>query len=428
MPRRDSPLVEGGSSRFSGLGPERKVCPGMTDHRRTVSRLALAAGLFAACAVGGTSVLDAQEQSRWRIAPTPLIEIGQATGGDAYLFQSVQSAHFLPDGRVVVADAGQHVIRIFEPDGTIWAEFGGKGQGPREFKDIEGTWLTPDGRIAVWDAGNRRITTYRRDGTLRSSERVKIGGNKRLGRGNLEVFLGAFSDGDALLGLLRLGSRPGTQGVVPDPLVMGRFGLDGRLRKVVGELSGMRRLAGRPIPFSPVPLVAVSGDTIYEADAYGAKLTVRNGEGSRLGTIVLQRREMSADGVWSSLEAELRRRSSRLPIYKRFLRNLKRDRVPRNGQFPQLADLVVDDRGFLWVKLYEPPDDSIWLREKGALWPAPGGEWRIVRPDGRIVATVRMPPNVRPLEIRGDRILGLATTRLGVERIVVHRIEGRPSP
>lgn len=68
------------------------------------------------------------------------------------------------------------------------------------------------------------------------------------------------------------------------------------------------------------------------------------------------------------------------------------------------------------------PDDSIWLREKGALWPAPGGQWRIVAPGGRLVAVVRMPGDVIPLDIRGNRLLGLTRGRLGVERVTVHEI------
>lgn len=399
----------------------------MTD-RDDVRRLASCILLLASCTLVRALPLEAQEDPTWRVAPTPQVEIGEVDGEDVYLFQSVRSADFLPDGRIVVADGGGQVIRIYSPDGEFRTEFGGRGEGPGEFRDLEKTWVTSRGRIAVWDEGNRRITTFDRQGELKDTELVAVGRTRPRGLGNLEAFLGVFSDGDVLLGSLALGSPAGGNDLVPDRLFVSRFGLDGKLREVVGELSGMRRHGGRPIPFSPVPLVAVARDTIFEADGYGTRITVRDETGSEIRTIDLPRREVSADGVWSSLEAELRRRRSRLPIYKLFLRNLERGRVPRDARFPQLADLLVDDRGHLWVKRYEPPDDSIWLREKGAQWPAPGGVWQVVRPDGRLEGTVRMPEDVRPLEINGDRLLGLATEELGVERVVVHRIRRRPSP
>lgn len=48
----------------------------------------------------------------WSVTPTPAIEIGVVEGEDAYMFQSVRYARLLADGRVVVADAGQLVIRV----------------------------------------------------------------------------------------------------------------------------------------------------------------------------------------------------------------------------------------------------------------------------------------------------------------------------
>lgn len=374
----------------------------------------------AACA----SPEPAQEPARWSVAPDPELQIGTADGEDAYLFESVQSAHFLSDGRILVADGGQSVLRIYGPDGELRTELGGTGEGPGEFLQIMGTWLTPEGRIAVWDAGNLRITTFGPDARRESAEAVAAGGE---GGGNLEVFLGAFSDGDALLATLSYGGRRDGPEVVPDDWTLGRFGLDGEPRGEVAELRGMRRAAGHTLPFSPMPLVAVAGDTIYEADGYAAAITVRDETGRRVRTIDLPRQEISEEGVWSALEAELRRLSSGSPTAKVLLRTLEGGGVPRDSEFPQLANLLVDDRGCLWIKPYEPPDDSIWLRTKGALWPAPGGSWRVVRPDGGRVATVDMPDDVRPLDIEGDRLLGLATDELGVERVVVHQIEGRPA-
>lgn len=118
------------------------------------------------------------------------------------------------------------------------------------------------------------------------------------------------------------------------------------------------------------------------------------------------------------MEAALTERKNRL-----FLEYLSDDRIPRNHHFPEIAAMLLDDHGLLWVKRYDRPADSIWLRSH-ALWPAPGGTWQIVRPtDGVIIATVEMPADLRPLDIKGDRVLGVALSEFDVPSIVLHRLD-----
>ena len=105
-----------------------------------------------------------------------------------------------------------------------------------------------------------------------------------------------------------------------------------------------------------------------------------------------------------------------------FLSYIERGVAPRDELFPQVGGLLSDDSGYIWVKAFDPYTDSIWLKEN-ALWPAQGGEWRVIRPDGKFVAVVAMPHAVRPLEIKENRLLGVSTDALGVQRIVIHRIQ-----
>jgi hypothetical protein len=100
---------------------------------------------------------------------------------------------------------------------------------------------------------------------------------------------------------------------------------------------------------------------------------------------------------------------------------LESGEIPNHDRLPQIAGLITDDRGHLWVKSYNPQKDALSLKTY-SMSPSPGGEWRVVRPDGAIVTTVRMPEGVRPLEIKGNRMLGVSTDEFGVERLVVHTI------
>lgn len=369
--------------------------------------------MAAPCLAGGSFDADAQEPPVWTVLPAPELRIGVVSGDDAYLFQSIEAGRFLSDGRIVVADGGQLVIRVYGSDGELQWEAGGRGQGPGEFQSIQGMWITSAERIAVWDAETRRITTLGSNGDLEGTRRLRV--DDQMLPGNLEVFLGSFSNDDAVLASLSFASRPGDRRVLPDRWVLGRFGLDGEQRALLGELQGMRRIGGYPVPFSPMPHTTVYRDSLYVTDDHRAEISVRDGRGLPVRTIEVPPVAALPDDAWSSLEEELRRRQSHLHL--EYL-----EHVPRDETIPEIGGLLADDRGYIWAKVYEPSLDAIWLKDN-AVWPAPGGEWRVIRPDGNLVASVRMPESVRPLEIRGDRLLGVATDALDVERIVVHTIE-----
>lgn len=366
------------------------------------------------------SDLAGQQERRWNISAVPETEIGEAFGEDVYLFQSIASARFLPDGRIVVADKELLEIRIYGKDGKFQKRIGRRGQGPGEFSHIGGMWLTSRGMIAIWDARNRRITIYSSRGDRESMHRVL--GNPA--GGNLEVFFGSFGNDDVVLASLFSGRK--VPGVNPDRWLLGRFGLDGDFRGPLGEVRGMWRFNGRSVPFSPMPASVVHRDSVYVADGYEGEIAVRDTRGVPVRTIGLPPvKEVPADAVWSSLEAQLRqpRKSSSKGLATLHVAYLENKVVPRQNQFPQVGGLLTDDdRGYIWAKAYDPYKDAIWLRAS-PMWPAAGGEWRVIRPDGGFVATVRMPETVRPLEIRGNRLLGVASDSLGVERIVVHAIQ-----
>ncbi|WP_420634374.1 6-bladed beta-propeller [Candidatus Palauibacter sp.] len=366
--------------------------------------------------VSGHLELEAQSETV-RISAEPLIEIGRAEGADEVLFSSIGQALLLEDGRVVVSDRETEEIRVFGPDGGFLNRIGQRGEGPGEFSDVTGLWLTPDGLIGVWDAGNLRIAAFRADGELVGTDRVRV----ELEPGasvTPEVLLGSFEGGDIVLASPKVGGPPGGAAAIPDRWVLARFGPDGTPCGLLGDLRGMWRLGGQPLPFTPMPHLAVLGDSLFTADGYEARIDVRGANGAVGRTLDLPSVDRSgeADAAWSALETELRARDEEW-----FLGRL--ERMPRSDAFPQIGGLLADDVGLLWVKVYDPPADALWLGP--ALRPGAGGEWRVVRPDGEVLGTVRMPDGVAPLQISLDRLVGIKRDALGVETLVVHSIEGR---
>lgn len=375
-------------------------------------RLISGSTLIAACTLALACTVADRQPAKWIVKATPETSIGETFGDDDYTFQLAGFARFLPGGRIVVADKGVLDVRIFGSDGTLEKRIGRRGQGPGEFAEIGGLWLTSKGAIALWDASHRRITTYNAQGDLLGTHRVT---NYPEG-GNLEILLGALSDDEIIIASL----FPGEAGpqTTPDRWPLGRFGPDGEFKEKAGEVRGMWRYNRHPVPFSPMPHMIVYRDSVYVADGYEGEIAVRDLSGAAVRVIRLpQLKPPSAQAIWTALESKLRERKAGL-----YLEYLRDDRVPRENRYPQIAGLLVDDQGYIWVKAYDPFVDPIWLRSY-PLWPAPGGEWRVIRPDGSIVATVRMPPGVRPLEIKGNRLLGVALDELDVQRIVVHTIQ-----
>ena len=356
--------------------------------------------------------LAGQQTDGWSVSLEPIVKIGVVEGNPAYMFASVRTARLLPDDRIVVADRGKSSIRVYDSNGAFQVEMGGEGEGPGEFQSISGMWVVPPDTIRVWDSGLQRITTFRADGSLLNTQ--KVNANPPQGPGGvLDAVAGAFSDGDVALGWT-VGQRLQSAEVAADRTVFGRFGPNGQLKHLLGEGEGLHRYLGSPVPFSPYPRATVFRDSLFFMNGVGGRIAVFDPKGDGVvRTIEIPARPVDASEAWSALRAELRAQGKESV--------LQRVPDPRLKHTPALSGMLVDDRGFLWAKAYDPTSDSVYL--PGApLW-GPGGEWWVITPQGETVTKLVMPENLVPLHIRGTRLVGLTRGPLDVERIVVHTID-----
>jgi hypothetical protein len=377
-------------------------------------RSALIRSLTVACCVFvASSHVTAQQATGWTIATKPELAIGDAMAEDEYMFQSISAARLLPDGRVVVADNGLLEIRMYGKDGKFLQRIGRRGSGPGEFAYIPALWLTSKGKIAAWDARTRRITIYTGDGNLENTHKLAV---SPIGS-NIQVYLGSFSNDEVALAALAYGER-GLE-AAPDRWIIGRFTLDGKFVASLGEVRGMwRTTVIGSVPFSPVPAYVIHRDSLYVAEGFESEIAVRNSRGAVIRKIGLPSAQpVDADAVWATLETRARQRGKKVAVD-----HLEHGRVDRGDRFPQIGGMLWDDRGYIWIKVYDPFVDSVWLKSSAVL-PAAGGEWRVIRMDGSIITTVRMPDAIMPLEIKGNKLLGVATDEFGVERVVVHTIQ-----
>jgi len=105
------------------------------------------------------------------------LRIGAVEGAPEYQFGQITGLRVLSDGRIVVADAIGHHLRLYSPEGVHERTVGREGQGPGEFGSGR-LWLArgPGDTLLVSDRANNRMNVFAPDGTwLESWSTVPMG-------------------------------------------------------------------------------------------------------------------------------------------------------------------------------------------------------------------------------------------------------------
>lgn len=367
----------------------------------------------AGCGSGEPGADGGSVGAAWSVSAEPRVVIGQTTGEPEYLFQQIAGALLLPDDRIVVADGGIKVLRVYGSDGRFLVEMGGSGEGPGEFQRIAGIWLASHEAIGVFDSRTMRFTTYRADGSLESSQNLVPPAQQLPPGANLDVFVGAFSDGSVGVGWLAFGGNSASRDIQPDRFILGRFAVDGRFLGMMGEEAFFHRHAGSPVAFTPIPYTAVFGDSLYFTEGQRPEISVRDRDGNVGRTITVPAAPKDVDAALAALEEEIRDTDNPFNTVERL------HAAPRPEGIPYIAGMLVDDAGFVWAREYEAPEDALWLSG----FRHSGGRWWVVDPAGQTVATIDMPEGLRPLDIRGNLLVGVTLDELDVQRIVIHEIQ-----
>ena len=354
--------------------------------------------------VGPVLATSASAQAaRITVDARPALRIGMADGPDAYLFQFLSEARLLPGGDFVVADRTAGELRIFNQRGEFVRTVGRRGRGPSEFQHIVALEVRGD-TIFVQDPMLGKVVRFRRSGELIGTERLA----------RLASLIGIASDGSRWWSWMAGSVRGPVTGLTADSITIGvSDAQSSEVRPVTGMVS-LWRSGSSPYPFAPVTRPVLLGDSLLLPDPVAAEIAVVDARGRRARTIRVPLPATDAASAWRVLRQEMQNRDA--------LRNRRVDDIPRVDRLPRMGAVLVDARGRIWVKRYDPLEDAHWL---GGWAGGEGGEWLVLDRGGTVLAAVTLPPRLVPLYIDKDVLLGRYRDDWDVQYLAVHQVRQR---
>lgn len=401
----------------------------MSPHARSPSALLpLTASLTIACAQGDPAsgpgnltttidtingivhVTNTGTPPEWRL--TQVVSIGPKSVQEQETpdeFGRVSAVALGPDGTVFVADAANHEIRVFDPDGSHLRTFGRGGEGPGEFRSLYSiAWvgdrlLTYDphlGRIGEFSGTGEWLGQRRTAGSMTGSAAFMrffpVGPDEafRLALGGRVLWVGLDSRGD-------------TGDTVP--FLRGAADLPGLVESIFCEWEGgigvYPHTSGAKFVQHPG-----SGGVMYSAWGYFYRVAVTRGDGDTLR--VIERTlppEPVTDEEWAAGSAEYDEARERWPDASCKPRSYSR---PDRKSF--IDEIFVSAGGQLWVDVIR----------------SAGNRWEFFDSDGRLrgsVPAVSYKERTVPV-FSGDLIATIRQDDLELDHVDVWRLERGGTP
>ncbi len=361
----------------------------------------------------------------------PEVTIGVFDGEDEYIFGDVSAVGVSAAGEIFVLDRQVPVVRVYSAAGTHLRNLGREGGGPGEFKRPRSLAFLPDGRLLVRDAGNGRINVYDQDGESVTSWRLPAGGTFNTSR---PMYVDHVGNAYTLV-LLKTGLSPweweyGLAKYTPagehhDTLLVPTW--DFEPLSVTAQREGSS--SSSSVPFSPQvhwtysPLGYFVGglSTAYRIDLFRADQAILRIE-----------RDFEPVPVLAGERAERERE-----ITENFKRNYgswrwNGPRIPDTK--PPFTDLMVDADGRIWVRVSQRAHEfrsAEEAREEAARTGRPQGRYaertayEVFDRDGRFLGPVRVPDDFRASPdpvARGDTVWAVTRDDLDVARVVRFRM------
>ena len=336
----------------------------------------------------------------WTVGPEPTVTIGVAEGEEPYMLYGAIDAARLDDGRIVVANIGTNELRVFDAAGTHLATWGGRGEGPGEFRSLWRVEPWPGDSIIAWYAPRLGVSVFDAQGnhgrsfTLAHDEVVTP----------MQSFQPQYATRDGSILAIHMPEDA-------DTIVAQLRGPEGELQSSFGTHPGMEPYIYREgerstlfwTIFGREPVWATWGDLVVVGHTGSYELKAFRADGS-LARIV--RRDHAPRATTErDVDAYIERQAgySTLPTAESRRRY---ESVPVAEHFPAFESVRSDAVGHLWVAEYEFSEEE-----------RPPRLWTVFDPEGRALGYVETPEGLWVHEIGDDHVLGTTFDELDVEHV-----------
>jgi hypothetical protein len=334
----------------------------------------------------------------WTLDTVPELMLGGDEEDQSLFFYRVTAGVQLDGGSFVIADGGSLELRFFSGDGLLQRTVGRAGSGPGDFGSLDLISSVGDS-LFVHDRWNGRIAVLDEKGTIGRYIRLPPRSEVK----------GVFNSGAILYGVIEPPSAGAgysaffehfhvRETYTPDRPV-GRYfstetywlAVDGDVVMDIGQ------------PFGRVGSVIVYNTGWFFTEGAGYYVTQYDSSGSAVASFSfptdpppLTERHLDQ---WVA-----ERRPGGGPW--RFERAVRQ--IPLHETLPGYVRLLTDSAGNLWAKPFSPDDSDAC--------------WHVYRRHTNRFAEACLPPNLVPLDISHETVLGVFRDELDVEYVTRHRL------
>lgn len=332
--------------------------------------------------------------------------------GDGVVLEGVDDAESGAGARIHVADGATGRVWVFAADGDTVGRLGDREVSPGTPGGFLEVGVGPGDTLRAFDPGTQLETTFdsagRRLDTAFVSREGGFGPAPEVAYDRRGVLYRLGWGGFVASLEKALGGR--NEGIVRGEVALERLSrADGTWTSLTRVPSVEVRVTERGLaeaPFAPRPLWDAVDEGLWWADSREYLLTRLSADGDTLCRV---RVDVDAPRVSEEDRRRFREAEDVDPYSLNRRQKLRRAReeVPLPDRRPALRDLVGTDDGGVWVR---PAPERWGTRPDSATWHAFDGE-------GRLVARVRLPADLRPLEVGPGHVLGVRRRSSGLEHV-----------
>ena len=365
-----------------------------------------------------------QAGQEWRLSDSALLDVG----GD---FDSVVGPVPLSGGRLAIALAGSHQIRIYDSSGTVLHTSGRTGSGPGEFTMLGGLWAGPGDSLLVMDVMIRRLSVLDPAAAFqRSFSLGSASGSFAPVNGKIEMGLptGWLPDGSVAAVMMSFSINQQRQGRFRDTVNAIRFGADGVVRDTLARVPGFEMetmtisAAGQsvatpqPVQLGKNTITLAAGDRFYVAQNNAWEVEIRSLDGSlrRLIRVAVPPRPLTPDQVAAHRKRTIEAFEA-IPMLKNMPQILDqmRKRV-EEAVYPETYPFIEG--------LLAGPDGTLWVQEVQNVG-SESSPLAVIDSAGALLGRVTMPAKFRATAIGADRVYGVWKDEDEVPRVRVYRLQ-----